>query len=83
MELKVGATTKRTGSEVKTPQPRKLRASKPATPPSKRASAAGPPSLYAERERAGVSRSGRGRAWAGVGGRGCGVLSFCSGASAM
>ena len=28
------------------PQPRNERASKPATPPSKRASAAGPPSLY-------------------------------------
>jgi len=52
MELKCKAkrkarvTTKRTGSEVKTPQPRKERASKPATPASKRASAAGPPSLY-------------------------------------
>jgi hypothetical protein len=37
---------RRTGSLVKTPQPRKERASKPATPASNRASAAGPPSLY-------------------------------------
>ena len=34
------------GSDVTMPQPRNERASKPATPPSKRASAAGPPSLY-------------------------------------
>ena len=31
---------------MKTPQPRNARLSKPATPASKRASAAGPPSLY-------------------------------------
>jgi len=34
------------GSDVKMPQPRKARASKPATPASKRASAAGPPFSY-------------------------------------
>jgi hypothetical protein len=34
------------GSDVMMPQPRNERASKPAMPASKRASAAGPPSLY-------------------------------------
>ena len=49
------------------PQPRKARASMPATPASKRASAAGPPSLYLHRVQCvGFVVLGRGvdRAWA-------------------
>ena len=41
----------RAGSDVKMPQPRKARASKPATPASKRASAAGPPFSYVSSEK--------------------------------
>ena len=59
-ERQRGNAATRTGSLVKTPHPRKDRASKPATPASNRASAAGPPSLYLRGEGPGARATGRG-----------------------